>query len=240
MPPGPVYFIAGGSGARRDISVYHPTVDNVACSISPPTLNKDWSYHSTFYHDNTIHLCGGYSGTASICISHSKGTEGWKTHTLTTSRKSHSSVVLHNRVYFIGGKDSSDNYVGAESTPLPLTDTPVLTTEHNLDYNGQYPCVAKIDEDTLVVTGGVDSSWNYLTTVATYNVKTRTYTQLPPLKQGRAYHGCGVLERGKDQIDRCGRGLYITFKLIYHITDKTTRRVIRRLWGGGGTTAGVT
>jgi len=188
-----VYFIAGGDNAKRDIEIYDPSDANVACSVTPPALTDDWTVHSTFYYGNTIYLCGGWHHATS-CISHTPG-NGWKTHSLSSERRQAlSTVVLQDRVYFIGGVDTSNNLRGVDSAPLPLAESAVLTPVANVDYNGKHQCVARVDQDTFVITGGENNG--FLRTASTYNSKTGTFTHLPQLKQARSLHGCGVWKEG--------------------------------------------
>jgi len=173
------------------MGLFHPTIKNLNCSMSPPSLDHYWYQHFTFYHDKTIYLCLG-DNPVSTCISYNTDRNSWKTHTIPGSRhKYFSSVVLRNTLYIIGGNIVGNFHIAAASTPLPLTETPIMTPVPNLSYEGTNQCVVKIDEDNLVVIGG--GSYR-LARATQYNTQTNTETKLPTLKRKRQNHACVAVE----------------------------------------------
>ena len=179
------------------MELYHPTLGSPSCKSPPPQLTQDWAFHTTFIHNSTIYLCGGYTYYHySTCHSLTTGASSWSSHHLPSQVGERlSSAVLGDRLFYIGGYHySSSNYYSATYATLPLSSSPTLTPVPNLSYKGRYPCVAKISPTTFVITGGYKYPGR-LSTVILYNNEEQSETPLASLPSPPRYeHRCISLQ----------------------------------------------
>ena len=78
-----VFYLFGGRNTGKTVEIYHPSIDNVLCSTSPPPLDHDWRKHTIFSHRDSIYLCGGYN-TPLLCSSYNiySQVSQWTPHTI--------------------------------------------------------------------------------------------------------------------------------------------------------------
>jgi len=121
--------------------------------------------------------------------------DNWVFHRNTReSRRFHSSHVIGQELLLVGGDDSPKT---AELMPM---DGGVSTFHFLVEPPRRRQCSIKIEEDELILTGGLDKIGDSFRLVNHYtglwSELTVKVELLPSMKSGRANHGCGFFEVG--------------------------------------------
>ena len=133
--------------------------------------------------------CGGYTGSGYTSTCYSFQRNNWtKTGAFTNTFKYHNPVaVAMSTGTFVLGKPRSQLWRKGsnkwEEGPEPHPD--------GTFYRG---CVAKIDEDNLLVMGGSGYGKKYGKKVFKYNVQDMTWTPMPDMMTARSVHACALFK----------------------------------------------
>ena len=182
------------TGSPPTTSVKTDSFDLVAST----TCQSMPAYPLTVYHatgafvSNRVVICGGtYPSVTSQCYSLGKNETEWKpSGNLITPRYGAASVEMHGKLLIFGGYNAG--YL--QSTEEMDVEAGTTTIGPSMPLAIGYPCTVKINSSTVLIIGGIGSS--YLKSTYFYSNNEKTFKAGPYLMVPRSYHTCNILSNG--------------------------------------------
>jgi len=174
--------VSGGLHTSNSVEVFVPST-NKSCSL-PPLPDDHGRYDQTM---DSLYICGGDWSTKS-CLQLDNG-QWTNSHTLVRSRRHHCSWETEFGMVLMGGSvlDGSGS-----TSEMVRTGGGQGGATFDMKYNTVDACaIPDLITDSVFITGGGFT----LQTVSRYDLL-GWLEDLPQLKEGRHYHGCGSYFRG--------------------------------------------
>ena len=181
-----IYCIGGANASYLNTNeCYNPSTNTWTTKVS---MTESLSYLTSSTIGNNIYIVGGRNDTTfywgSNCC-YDTLTNTWSDKTSLPSgsgRSGHSSVVIDNKIYIIGGLTSSGV---SNSIECYDTNTDSWSTIYNMPVSLQLLSTESYG-DKIYVIGGIDSSNNYTYSVYSYDIVKNEWNKLYDLNEPKA------------------------------------------------------